>query len=102
MMRRLFHKLKKGETYKIISPSKLLHDRFGEDLEIRIEGYAREILGENFKERTEEMCRFYVARLQEIPHSYGEVYLGRIAFDYCLINVSEVNTAGKELGTEDS
>jgi hypothetical protein len=96
----LFHKLKKGETYKIISPSRLLHDRFGEDLEIRIEGYAREILGENFMKRTEEMCRFYVIRLHEIPHSYGEVYLGRIAYNYCLINVSEVDTTGKEVETE--
>jgi len=96
-MRRFFHKLKRNETYKITSASKLLHDKFGEDLEIRIEGCAKEILGENFMERKEEMCRFYATRLYEIPHSYGEVYLGRIASYYCLINVSEVDTTGREV-----
>ena len=47
-MRKLFHKPKRGETYKIISPSRLLHEKFGGDLEINIEGCARKILGENF------------------------------------------------------
>jgi hypothetical protein len=96
-MRILFHRLKFGETYKIISPSRLLHEKFGQDLDIKIEGPAGIILGNNFMHRKEEMCRFYVSRLHEIPHSYGEVYLGRIGFNYCLINVSEVDTAGKEV-----
>jgi hypothetical protein len=96
-MKRVFHKLKRGETYKINSASRLLPEKFGQDLEIKIEGYAREILGENFMGRTEEMCRFYANRLYEIPASYGEVYLGRIGFNHCLINVSEVDTAGKEV-----
>jgi len=98
-MRKLFHKPKRGETYKIISPSRLLHEKFGGDLEINIEGCARKILGENFMERMEEMCRFYVIRLHEIPHSYGEVYLGRIGFNYCLINVSELDFTGKGVET---
>jgi len=96
-MKKVFHKLKMNVTYKINSPSKLLHERFGEDLEIKIEGPARIILGNNLTQRKEEMCRFYVTRSQEIPHSYGEVYLGRIGFDYCLINVSEVDTTGREV-----
>jgi len=96
-MRILFHKLKMGVTYRINSPSRLLHEKFGPDLEIKIEGPAISILGKNFMQRGEEICRFYVSRLREIPHSYGEVYLGRIGFNYCLVNVSEVDTAGREV-----
>jgi hypothetical protein len=91
-MKVAFHKPQKGKTYKIISPSKLLHERFGENLEIRIVDKAHEIYGNNFMDLANEgACRFYVTRLDEIPHSYGEVYAGRIGLNYCLVNVSELD-----------
>jgi len=100
-MKMLYHTPKVGEAYKIISESSLLHRRFGEDLEIRIVGKAKEIYGDDFMNQLEEpVCRFYVTRLDEIKDSEEEVYLGVIGHDECLVNVSELETAGRKVETK--
>jgi hypothetical protein len=69
MVKRLFHKLVRGEIYKIISPSRSLHGKFGEHLERGIIGKAQEIYGDDFMNLSEErVCRFYIIRLGEIPY----------------------------------
>jgi len=61
-------------------------------LEIRIIYGALEIYGGDFMNQSEEgVCRFYFTRLDEIPDSSGEVYLGRIGVNDCLVNVSEID-----------
>ena len=93
----VFHAPQSGKTYKITSPSRSLHTRFGENLKIRIIDKAKEMYGDDFMNLSDEgVCRFYVTRLDEIPHSYGEVYVGRIGFNYCLVNVSELDFASEE------
>jgi hypothetical protein len=81
-----------GKTYKIISRSKLLRERFGDNLKIKIADKAQEIYGEDFMEQSgEAVCRFYVSRLDEISDSSGEVYFGKIGSEDCLVNESEID-----------
>lgn len=99
-MKIIFHKPSKGETYKIKSPSQMLHKRFGQNLEIRIVDEAQRIYGDDFMEQSEEgVCRFYRTRLDEIPYIYREVYLGKIDSYECLVHVSELDFSSKnEIG----
>ena len=86
-----------GKTYKIISSSRSLYKRFGENLRIKIIDKAKDIFGDNFMDLSEEgVCRFYVTRLDEIPYSEAEVYVGKIGVYDCLVNVSELDFTSEE------
>jgi hypothetical protein len=85
----------RGEVYEIILNSKLLHKKFGENLRIKIQGPAQEIFGNNFMDLPPDIfgaCGFYTERLRagEIEDPEGEVYLGTIGLEGCLVNVCEL------------
>jgi hypothetical protein len=82
----------KGKTYIIKRESQELYKRYGENCKVKIEGLVKEIFDENFMDQSSEpMIRFYFGRLDEIPDTDREIYLGKIDSNDVLINESEID-----------